>query len=242
MKKLLIASILSLTSALSLAAGAKVSLDHVELDRSNLDSLRNGTQIYMDYCMGCHSLEYARFNRVARDLEIPEDVFLSDYMNIEAGFGDLMENAMPEDQSKVWFGVAPPDLTLVAKLRGTDWLYSYLRGFYADDARPWGVNNVVFKDVGMPHVLIQKQGLCASAPVLGAHDGEEPGCAEYAVEGELTPEEYDEYAYDLVNFLDYMADPARPARESLGWMVLIFIAIFWFVSFLYTRELHKDVH
>lgn len=240
MKKYLVSGLLVLISSFSFSAVA-LSLDTTDVDASDKGSLQVGAELYMDYCMSCHSLKYARYNRVARDLDISEEEFIANYMHADAKFGDLMENAVPVKEAKAWFGGSPPDLTLVAKLRGTDWLYSYLRGFYADDARPWGVNNVVFKDVGMPHVLSELQGICADHPAIG-QQGDAAACENYAVEGSMTSEEYDSAIHDLVNFLAYMADPGKIERERLGWMVFIFLGIFLLVSFLYTRELHKDIH
>jgi len=239
MKNYLIAGLLYSFSILVQAAVTGVSLDPIDIDASNKSSLQSGAEIYMDYCMSCHSLEYARYNRVARDLGIEEDEFMSRFVHTGAKFGELMENSIPENQAKAWFGSAPPDLTLVSKLRSPEWLYSYLRGFYADESRPWGVNNVIFKDVGMPHVLLQLQGLCAVEPSIG-HG--EALCGEYVSEGSMSAPEYDAAAYDLVNFLAYMADPSKLERERLGWMVFIFLGIFFVVSWLYTRELHKDIH
>lgn len=244
MKKLLVSCLLVSMSIFGVASGGIV-LDVIEVDASDKASLRSGAELYMDYCMSCHSLEYARYNRVARDLDISEGDFTENLMHLDANFGDLMDNAVPAKQAKAWFGTTPPDLTLVAKLRGSNWLYSYLRGFYADESRPWGVNNVVFEDVGMPHVMLELQGLCAVEPVIGAGHGDESasaGCSDYLVEGSLSSEEYDAEVHDLVNFLAYMADPGKLNRESLGWMVFIFLGIFFVVSYLYTRELHKDIH
>lgn len=244
MKKYLISAVLAFLPMMGFAA-VGTALDSVDLDRGDKTSLKLGAQTYMDYCMGCHSLKYARYNRVARDLEIPEAEFRATLMHDDASFGSLMENAMPAKQAKAWFGTAPPDLTLVARLRGTDWLYSYLRGFYADASRPWGVNNLVFKDVGMPHALAELQGICADKPAMGPNEDRGThveGCKTFAVEGSQTKEEYDATIYNLVNFLAYMGDPNKLERERLGWMVLAFLAVFWFISLLYTRELKKDIH
>lgn len=245
MKKYLISAVFALLPMMGFAAGSAVSLDSIEVDASDKTSLQLGAQTYMDYCMGCHSLKYARYNRVARDLGIPEDKFRATLMHSDAAFGSLMDNAMPGKQSKAWFGTTPPDLTLVTRLRGTDWLYSYMRGFYVDASRPWGVNNLVFKDVGMPHVLAELQGVCAEAPQMGPHEDRgthDDGCKKLAVEGTQTKAEYDTTVYDLVNFLAYMGDPNKLERERLGWMVLLFLAVFWFISLLYTREMKKDIH
>jgi ubiquinol-cytochrome c reductase cytochrome b subunit len=148
--------------------------DEIVVDPTDQPSLQRGAQIYMNYCMGCHSLQYSRYNRVAQDLGIPEDLFQANLMHdTNVKVGALMENAMDEGLAKQWFGATPPDLTLVSRARQPEWLYTYLRTFYKDDARPYGVNNKVFKDVGMPHVLLELQGLpeCAMGPVKAANGG-----------------------------------------------------------------------
>lgn len=251
MKKLFLSLILSVAPLAAFSAGGEVQLDHIETDISDKASLQRGAQTYMNYCMGCHSLEHARYNRVARDLDIPEEIMIENLIFNDVAFGSLMENAMSEEDGKEWFGTAPPDLTLVARVRGPDWLYTYMRGFYQDESRPMGVNNVVFPNVGMPHVLAGLQGLCAEAPhpvtdkrfdPLTGRTITEGGCEEYVVEGSLTPTEYDNTVYDLVNFLEYMGEPFAEDRERIGWMVFAFLAVFLVIGQLLYRELWKDIH
>ncbi|HET8905023.1 MAG TPA: cytochrome c1 [Saccharospirillum sp.] len=251
MKKLFLSLILSMSPLVALAAGAAVELDHIETDISDKASLQRGVQTYMNYCMACHSLEYARYNRVATDLDIPEEIFMENLVFTDAAFGSLMENAMSYDDGADWFGAAPPDLTLVARVRSPDWLYTYLRGFYQDESRPLGVNNTVFPNVGMPHVLIELQGLCAEPPHAVSERRFDPltgnliiegGCENYAVEGSMTKAEYDETIYDLVNFLEYVGEPYADERERIGWMVFAFLAVFLVIGQLLYRELWKDIH
>lgn len=252
MKKLIVSFLIALAPVTVLAAGGgNVHLDHADVDVSDKASMQRGAKYFMNYCMGCHSLEHGRYNRVARDLGIPEDLFTENLIFTDAKFGDLMENAIPAKTAKQWFGATPPDLTLLVRLKGgPDWLYTYLRGFYQDESRPWGVNNSVFKDVGMPHVMMELGGLCAEKPEpaetrIDPLTGEQigaGGCSSYAVEGSMTPEEFDQASLDLVNFLTYMGEPNQLARMRLGWMVLAFLVILYAVSFLYTRELKKDIH
>jgi ubiquinol-cytochrome c reductase cytochrome c1 subunit len=201
--------------------------------------------------MGCHSLEYARYKRVAEDLEIPEDLYKENLIFTGAKIGELMKNAMNKEMAAGWFGAPPPDLTLESRLRGESWIYSYLRGFYQDDTRPLGVNNVVFPNVGMPHVLVDLQGLCAVEPNIGVKATVEPLsgnvkngelCPQYALEGSMTEAEFDQAMYDLTNFLSYMGDPVKEERERLGIFVLIFVAIFFIFAYLLNREYWKDVH
>ena len=250
-KKIILVSILSFCSFNLYAAGPAVPLDDIKTNISDQVSLQNGLATFMNYCYGCHSMQYARYERAADDLGIPHNIFEENLLVGDVKIGQLMTISMATDQAKVWFGNPPPDLTLSARLRGPDWLYSYLRGFYADPKRPYGVNNAVFKDVGMPHVLADLQGVCAEAPELGVEPVVDPlsgnivkqsGCNEFAVEGKLSPKEYDALIYDLVNFLTYVGEPSRLESERMGRNVLIFLAfLFVFVYFLnkeYWREIH----
>jgi len=221
-------------------------------------SLQRGAQLYMNYCMGCHYLQYSRYNRVAEDLGIPEDLFQANLMfDPDVKVGALMHNAMDKGHAKKWFGVAPPDLTLVSRARQPEWLYTYLRTFYRDDSRPYGVNNKVFKDVGMPHVLLELQGMqeCAPGPVK-AHNGGvkrdpltgedilEDSCGKFSipVAGVMTPPQFDAAMYDLVNFMAYEAEPMVVDRHRIGTFTLLFIALFTVFAWLLNREYWKDVH
>ena len=251
MKKLFLSLVVALTPLAAWSAGGEVELDHISTDISNKASLQRGSQLFMNYCMGCHSLEHARYNRVAADLDIPEDILMENLVFTGDSFGSLMENAMSEEDGKTWFGAAPPDLTLVARVRGPDWLYTYLRGFYKDDSRPMGVNNVAFNNVGMPHVLMELQGLCGEPPhpvsdkrfdPLTGQTITEGGCEHYEVEGSMSQSEYDDAIYDLVNFMEYMGEPFKQDRERIGWMVFAFLAVFLVIAQLLYRELWKDLH
>lgn len=253
MKKILTTIAVTVLANVAFAAGgADVHLDHMKPDAHDKVSLQEGLRTYMDYCSGCHSVEYARYNRVARDLDIPEDIFMENIVFAEdAKFGDLMKFAMSAEDGKKWFGATPLDLTMVTRVRGVDWVYTYLRSFYKDESRPYGVNNAVFKDVGMPHVLLELQGLCAEAPHHSEGESYDPltgnaiaedACTGYAVEGELTSEEFDEVVYDLVNFLNYMGEPYQNDRKRLGWFVFAFLTILMVPAVLLQRELHKDIH
>ncbi len=227
-------------------------------DPQDKASLQHGAKMYMNYCMGCHSLQYSRYNRVAADLGIPEDLFEANLkFDPDVKMGAFMGNAMDKGEAKKWFGAAPPDLTLVSRARQPEWLYTYLLSFYKDDSRPYGVNNKVFKDVGMPHALLELQGMqeCAPGPVK-AHNGgvkrdpltgedilEDPcGKFEITFAGEMTPEEYDSAVYDLVNFLAYVAEPMKTDRHRIGVYTLLFIALFTVFAWLLNREYWKDVH
>ena len=232
--------------------------DEMAVNPHDKASLQSGAKLYMNYCMGCHSLKYGRYNRVATDLGIPEDLFMANLVfNPNTRFASLMDNSMDDATAKLWFGATPPDLTLVSRARQPEWLYTYLRTFYKDPSRPYGVNNKVFKDVGMPHVLLELQGMqeCAMGPVM-AHNGgvkrdpltgedilEDP-CGRFSIgkAGLMTPEEFDGAVYDLVNFLAYMAEPMAADRQRIGIYVLLFIALFFVFAWLLNREYWKDVH
>ena len=229
--------------------------DRIDLDIRDSASLQKGAQTYMNYCMGCHSLKYARYNRVAEDLGIPQDLMRDNLIFDPAvKAGALMNNAMDVERAKVWFGAAPPDLTLVARSRSPNWLYTYLRTFYEDRSRPYGVNNRVYENVGMPHVLLDLQGLKACVetvvdtrlePLSGtamAEHHDACGTMETVSEGRLSTEEYEQTIYDLVNFLAYIAEPIKADRQRIGVYVLLFIAVFYVFATLLNREYWKDVH
>tara|TARA_B110000503_G_scaffold13903_1_gene18925 strand:+ start:41836 stop:43875 length:2040 start_codon:yes stop_codon:yes gene_type:complete len=227
-------------------------------DAKDKPSLQHGAKMYMNYCMGCHSLQYSRYNRVAEDLGIPVDLYEANLkFDPDVKMGALMGNAMDKGNAKKWFGASPPDLTLVSRARQPEWLYTYLRSFYKDDSRPYGVNNKVFKDVGMPHVLLELQGMqaCAPGPVKAQNGGvkrdpltgedilKDPcGKLEVTFAGEMTPEEFDGAVYDLVNFLAYVAEPMKTDRHRIGIYTLLFIALFTVLAWLLNREYWKDVH
>ncbi len=216
--------------------------DSIEVDPANNESLQRGAAVYMSYCMGCHSLQYSRYNRVARDLGIPEDLFQANLMfDPSIKLGSLMDNAMDKANAKVWFGATPPDLTLVSRARQPEWLYTYLRNFYRDDSRPYGVNNRVFPKVGMPHVLLELQGLPSCVPA-GDHGHGACASLDIADTGAMSTEEFDEAVYDLVNFLAYTAEPMKLQRQSMGIYVMLFLAVFFVFGWLLSREYWKDVH
>lgn len=266
MKKQLLTLIVAwLPVAVLAAGGGGWPLDDFEADLTDKASLQRGVKVYMNYCMGCHSLQYSRYERVANDLDIPHDLAEANLIfDPDTKIGSLMTNAMAEEDAKKWFGAAPPDLSLVARSRSPEWLYTYLRTFYRDESRPYGVNNKVFPDVAMPHVLLELQGVqeCAPGRVHAPNGGilrdpltgedvlyDESGkplnpCGKLvlAEEGKLSPKEFDTLVYDLVNFLEYVAEPMQMQRERIGIYVLLFLALFFIFAYLLNREYWKDVH
>ncbi|MGR5267631.1 cytochrome c1 [Vibrio astriarenae] len=232
--------------SLVMAAAVSVPLDKANNDMSDQASLQNGAKLFMNYCFGCHAAEYQRYERVADDLGIPHDLMKENLMFApEAKIGDLMTNAIPQTSAAAWFGAPPPDLTLVARVRGTDWLYTYLRAFYKDESRPFGVNNYVFPSVGMPHVLEELQGIPEPIYATKVVDGEEKQTVVGVKSdgtGELNQEEYDNAVRDLVNFLEYSGDPVKLERHALGWWVMGFLVIFTIIVVLLKKEYWRDVH
>jgi len=234
--------------------------DSAEVDANDIASLQRGAQIYMNYCLGCHSLKYARYKRVSEDLEIPLEMFQANLIFGDQKLGDLINIGMESKESKEWFGNSPPDLTLEAGLRGPDWIYTYLKSFYIDDSRPLGVNNKVYENVGMPHVLLEMQGeqfsVCKQIPEVASNGGikqdpltgeqltiEKCGFLEVkGVIGTQSAEEFDQSMKDLTNFLAYMTDPMKKERETIGVYVLLYLFIFTIFSYLLYIEFKKDLH
>lgn len=228
------------------AAGGGYHLDSANIDSGNEASLQRGARTFVNYCMGCHGLKYMRYNRMAKDLGLPEEavfdnlIFTTDKSGERSKVGSLMTNTMTVDYAKEVFGTAPPDLSLIARSRGVDWLYTYMRTFYVDESRPVGVNNAVFPGVGMPHVLWELQGV--QKPVYEEHDGKQALVGfEIVQEGSMNEREYNKLVRDLVNFLDYAAEPYKKDRQRFGMLALLFLFVFtWFAHKLY-KEYWKDV-
>lgn len=244
MKKYFIALLIAVLPAAGFAAGAGPKLDKANIDLRDTASLQRGARLFVNYCLGCHSASFMRYSRIGRDLELSDEVLKSNLMFTTDKVGDVMETAMRAQDAKNWFGVAPPDLSVIARARGVDWLYTYLRGFYVDESRPFGVNNTVFPDVGMPHVLGELQGW--QKPVYAEGQGEGATKVverlELAKPGTMTPAEYDNAVRDLVNFLAYMGEPAKLERQRIGIWVMVFLAVFFVVAYLLKKEYWKDVH
>jgi ubiquinol-cytochrome c reductase cytochrome b subunit len=247
MKKIIIAFILMFPLSV-LAAGGTYPLDPFQADLKDKISLQNGAKTFVNYCMGCHSAKYSRYERVAVDLGIPLELAEEHLIfDNETRIGDLMEVAMPEKLAKKWFGAAPLDLTLVARARSPEWLYTYLRTFYKDPSRPYGVNNMVFPSVGMPHVLLELQGLQECVPDIvddGHGDLMENPCASFKLgePGKLSVDEYDQLVYDLVNFLEYVGEPMALERKQIGIYVMLFLFIFLIPAWFLNREYWKNIH
>lgn len=231
-------------SCLLLAAPALRAQEIVPMqfkaELGNEASLQRGARDFMSYCSGCHSLKYLRYNRMAEDLHIPEDLLKQDLIFSGAKVGDPIGTSMPA-LSEGWFGRVPPDLTLETKARGADWVYSYLMSFYLDGTRPLGVNNLFLPAVAMPAVLGQLQGWQVK---VSAPEGSESAADQLklAVPGSMSPEEYKAFVGDLTNFLAYAAEPTTHERTSLGWKVLAYLLVLLVLTYLLKKEFWRDVH
>jgi ubiquinol-cytochrome c reductase cytochrome c1 subunit len=227
------------------ATGSAVKLDHANIDLNDVESLRRGAKYFADYCFNCHSIRFMRYSRISKDLEIPEDEVANTMLFTGAKIGDAMNIALDPDDAKRWFGVAPPDLSVESRSRGVDWIYTYLRSFYKDESRPWGVNNAVFKDVAMPHVLWELQGLQeASTGTIKSAEGVEHTVItgfNLVEKGKMTPDEFDNAVRDIVNFLAYVGEPTKTQRLSMGRWVLGFLALYFVIMFFLKKEYWKDV-
>lgn len=237
-------------------AGHGVALQHADIDLSDTKSLQRGAKYYVNYCMGCHSLKFSRYNRVAEDIGLnsdngfsPDDVatllkenliFTNDEDGKKVKTGSLMETAYAGKYASEAFGTSVPDLSLVGRSRGSDWIYSYMKGFYLDDSRPMGVNNTVFKDVGMPHVLWELQGWQVKEEAHGDDHG--PATLKLAKPGKLSAGEYDKVVTDLTNFLTYVSEPAQLSRKTYGVLTLLFLLLLFAVSYALEKEYWKDIH
>jgi ubiquinol-cytochrome c reductase cytochrome c1 subunit len=245
MKKYLAIVLLVLAPAWVSAAGTGVILDKANIDPTNKESLQRGARTFVNYCLSCHSAALMRYERMGKDLGIDEKLVSENLMFTGGKIGDLMTVATAPKDAKAYFGTVPPDLSVIARSRGVDWLYTYMRSFYRDDSKIIGVNNLVFPDVGMPHVLWELQGW--QDPVITTVKDDE-GIKSKAITlelvepGLLEPHEYDRAVRDLVNFLDYMGEPAKYERRELGVKVIMFLVFFLAIAYLMKRDYWKDVH
>jgi len=217
MRKIIVATLLALLPVVGFAAGGGVHLDKANIDPTDSASLQNGAKLFVNYCLSCHSAKYQRYNRVGRDLGLSDEQLKANLMFAAEKVGETMTIAMTEADAKKWFGAPPPDLSVISRARGVDWLYTYLRSFHDDAQRPFGVNNTVFPDVGMPHVLQDMQQSMSAG-------------------------EYDSQVRDLVNFLAYTGEPVMVKRQQMGIWVLLFLAVLLVITYALKKEYWKDIH
>lgn len=205
-------------------------------------SLQRGAKYFVNYCMGCHSAQYVRYNRIAEDLAIPEQLVVENLMFTGERPFDTMAIAMRPEDSARWFGRTPPDLSLIARSRGTDYIYNFLRSFYVSPGRPTGVDNTVLPGTAMPHPLWELQGIQRAVFATDEHGVQVLEGFEIVTPGALEPEAYDNVVRDIVNFLDYIAEPIKRERQLLGIWVIGFLAVFLMIAYALKKEIWKDVH
>ena len=228
------------------ASGVGPALDKANIQLDDRDAIKRGAKTFVSYCLSCHSAAFMRYNRIGQDLGMTDEEVAAELITTGRKVGDTMEVAMSVEDAKRWFGTKVPDLSVIARARGVDWLYTYLRSFYRDPSRPWGVNNTVFPDVGMPHVLWDLQGTQEAVwETVQAADGSSHQVMnglKLVEPGSQTPEEYNATVRDLVTFLAYLSEPSKLQRQDLGKWVLLFLLVFLVLVFLLKKEYWKDIH
>lgn len=241
-KKLAVAAA-GLLLPLSALAAAGGDVQPSGTDLSDRASLQRGAQLYMNYCSGCHSLKYMRYSRMAEDLGLTEEQVMTHLNFTGAKFGDHILVSMPAQGGEQWFGKMPPDLSVISRVRGSDWIYTYLKTFYLDETSSLGWNNTLFPNASMPNPLWELQGV--QRPVYGEQDpatGETPvERLELATPGTQSAQEFDQTARDIAAFLEYVGEPAALKRQSLGVWVILFLAFFTFLAWLLKKEYWRDV-
>ena len=227
------------------AAGGDVPLLAAKVELGDRASLQRGAKLFVNYCAGCHSVQFMRYSRMGRDLGLTEEQVRANLMLSSDKPGEPILATLGAADANAWFGVAPPDLSLTARARGPDWIYTYLMTFYRDESRPFGANNLVFPDVAMPHALVEMQGVQARKDEAGdghaaVQRAEE--LLELVEPGSLSVAEYRRAVRDLVNFMVYVGEPAKLERYVLGGWVLLFLLVFFVIARLLYKEYWKDVH
>lgn len=222
-------------------AATEIELEPANNDPGNIQSLQRGARNYMNYCAGCHSAKYVRFNTLARDLELSDDQLFENLMfNAEKTFETIQAN-MPQEDAARWFGQAPPDMSLMARARGTDYVFNFLKGFYLDPDSPTGVDNRVLAGTSMPHVLWELQGFQNAEFSTDENGVVHFETFETVTTGSMSADEYDEFVRDTVNFLEYVSEPVRSTRRVLGVWVLMFLTVFWIIALMLKKQIWKDV-
>ena len=242
--KILLATISFATVSAFASGGAEIHLDAAPTNMKDIPSLQRGAKTFINYCLNCHNAQFMRYSHLTQ-IGLTEQQIKDNLLFTTDKFGDTMVSALDPVDAKDWFGGVPPDLTLSARVRGSDWLYTYLRGFYRDDNSTSGWNNTVFKNVAMPHVLHDLQGTQAMMQVgeKRGHDGKMEPVMKLGIDraGSMSVAEYDHYVADLVNFMTYMGEPARAQRTQLGVLVIFFLVIAFFLTLWLKNEYWKDV-
>ena len=242
---LLLASAVLVTGP-TFASGSGAEMASADIDPDNINSLQRGAANFMNYCSGCHSAQYVRYTTIGNDLDLSEEDLINNLMfNAEKTF-ETIQASMPADDAARWYGTAPPDLSLMARAKGADHVYNFLKGFYLDSESPTGVDNLQLPGTSMPHVLWELQGYQAAH--FTDHNNEDGSVTttfkgfEQMTAGKMDSEDYDEFVRDTVNFLAYIAEPIRSDRRKLGVWVLMFLAFFLILSRMLKKQIWKDVN
>ncbi|MDJ0907775.1 MAG: cytochrome c1 [Woeseiaceae bacterium] len=236
---------LSITAVTANAAGGGADLPPSNIDPGNVNSLQRGARNFMNYCSGCHSAQYVRYSTIGEDLQLSEELLLENLMFNAEKTHETINVAMRSDDAEVWFGVAPPDLSLTARSKGADYIYNFLLSYYVDESRATGVDNTVYAGTAMPHVLGGLQGY--QRAVFDTHENEDGDTVTEFSEFELvtvgthSPEEFEEFVRDTTNFLAYIAEPMRSERRTLGVWVIIFLSFFLILAHMLKKQIWKDV-
>ena len=222
------------------ASGNGVQLLDANIDLSKKTSLQRGAANFFNYCSGCHSLQYMRYNRIAEDLDLDESLVKSNFMFVGDKIGNTVKVSMKSEDAESWFGVQPPDLSVISRVRGADWLFSFLNGFYTQPERPTGVNNLYFSQTSMPHVLWELEGY--KRLITPSEESADDSTAfETVIQGKLSEDEYREFTRDIVSFLVYVGEPARLVRYKLGFWVIAFLFILFIFAYLNKRAIWEDI-
>jgi ubiquinol-cytochrome c reductase cytochrome c1 subunit len=250
LKKLI--AVLALVPAVTFANEATFPLDQAPNRTKDLAALQNGAKLFVNYCLNCHSASAMRYNRLT-DIGLTEDQIKNNLLFAGDKVGDLMKVSMAAKDAKAWFGAVPPDLSVIARAKasgegsGSDWLYTYLRTFYKDETRPTGWNNLVFPNVGMPHVMWELQGVRA-AKFAEEKDAHNPSKTvhkfagfEQIKPGKLSATDFDNATADLVAYLEWMGEPVQNKRKRLGVVVLLFLGIFMVLAWLLNKSYWKEI-
>jgi ubiquinol-cytochrome c reductase cytochrome c1 subunit len=237
----LTAGLCTLLLTCSVFAASTIELDPTENDPDNINSLQRGARNFMNYCSGCHSAKYVRFNTLGKGLQLSEDQLLENLMfNAEKTF-ETIQASMSMDAAARWFGQPPPDMSLMARARGTDYVFNFMRGFYLDPDSPTGVDNRVLEGTGMPNVLWELQGYQSAVFSTDENGTQHFDKFEQVTEGTMSAEEFDEFARDTANFLEHISEPVRSTRRVLGVWVLMFLIVFWVIASMLKKQVWKDV-
>ena len=234
---LILLAIISTIGPVLGAGGGK--LENFGVNFRDTAAVQRGAKWFVNYCLSCHSASYMRYNRLAEDLDLDQDIVLRDLAFADVSIGDTMDIAMRPVDSAAWLGKTPPDLSVRSRSRGNDWLFTYLKSFYRDESGGW--NNLVLPNTAMPHVFWQLQGI--QEPVWASHD-HEPVIEhlELISPGLQSPQEYEQTVRDLVTFLDYVAEPSKLKRKNIGIWVMLFLVVFTLLAYALKVEYWRDVH